>query len=163
MGVVRRRHASAAEAFASLKAGKRVRARRAAKMVRTAARAMGLQADGRQGLGYLVNTIFRNNPSALGHLFSKSIKIVEVAESGDVVVFSDVYHVDEGSLEQVAQRCSDEGLPTTGIVFEYPRTEFCEGYVPEAGVGLVNEGYSELYRGCLAGLRFEVPCANKER
>ena len=72
-------------------------------MVRLAARAVGLNTDGRQGLGYLVNTVFRNNPSVLGHLLSKSIKIVEVAGSGDVVVFSDVYHIDEDSLEQVAQ------------------------------------------------------------
>jgi len=153
--VLRHTHESAAEAFAELRPGKKpVRSRKLAQKICIAARAAGLRADGRQGLDLLLHTVFRNNSSKLGHLLVKSIKIVEDDATGDAVVFSDVYHVDENALEEVAKLCADHGLGVTGLVIRYPRTEYAEGYVPDASYKMVNEGYPQLYRGCLAGLRF---------
>lgn len=147
-------HASAADAFAALRPGSRVRKRVVASRVCFAARAAGMRPDGRHSLDYLINTIFENNSGPLGDLLHQSIKIVQDDITGDVVVFSDVYHIDDAALERVAQLCSDHGLPTTGLVHKYPPGNFGSGYVPDNRFKVVDGGYQHLWRGCLAGLCF---------
>ena len=154
MPVARQQHTSAADAFAQLRAGRRIRKRHVNRKVQAAARAYGLTMDGRMGVEQMINLVFKNNGSKLGKVFNKSIRVVEEDGTGDVCVFSDVYHVTMTDLDEIAQRCTDAGLPVTAFVHDYPGLQFSEGFVPNRNVAILNGGYAQFYRGCMAGLRF---------
>lgn len=153
MPVTRQRHESAADAFAALKPGRRVRKRHVHKKVLAAAKAFALDVDGRMGAECLINRVFKNNSSVLGTLLNKSIKVVEEDDTGDVCVFSDVYDVSETELDKIVERCTATGTPVTAFVHDYPELQFSQGHYPDRRT-MLNEGYAQLYRGCLAGLRF---------
>ena len=154
MTVARMRYDSAADAFAVLRAGRRVRKRQVHNKVFAASKVYKLDVHGRTGAVFLIYCVFYNNTSTLGKLFTKSIRVVEEDETGDVCVFSDVYEVNETELEEVAERCTDAGLPVTAFVYDYPRLDFSQGHRPEKSIGILNTGYTQFYRGRIAGLRF---------
>lgn len=153
MPIARQHHASAADAFAALRPGRRVRKRHVHKKVLAAAKAFALKVHPRMGAACLINHVFKNNNSALGHLLNKSIKVVEEDDTGDVCVFSDVYHVSETNLDEIVERCTAAGTAVTAFVHDYPGLEFSQGHCPDRSA-ILNTGYAQLYRGCLAGLRF---------
>ena len=121
------------------------------KKVLAVANILNIQVNRRQDTYCAIVNTFRCQDL---QLFHNSIRVVEENDTGDICIFSDVYHVDDTKLDEVAQRCTASGISTTAFVHNYPKLDFSEGYNPEKKVGIYNMGYSRFYRGCIAGLRF---------
>lgn len=133
----RHAHAHAGHASAPRVGGRRVRRayprpprtrRHVHKKVLAAAKAFALNVDGRMGAECLINRVFKNNNSVLGHFLNKSIKVVEEDDTGDVCVFSDAYHVHETWLDEIVERCTAAGTPVAAFVHEYPGLEFSQSH-----------------------------------
>ena len=102
----------------------------------------------------MIHPVFKCSNSPLSKVFGESIRVVEEERTGDVCVFSDVRYVSLVDLDEIAQRCTNAGSPVTAFVHDYPEPQSPEGFVPDKNVAILNFGYKQFYRGCMAGLRF---------
>ena len=102
-------------------------------------------------------TIFRNHPFNLG--LKKSIKIAQVNNSNDIILFSDQYHFYESELTKLQEGLAAAGITIQLFVKTYTtdRMNDEEWCIPKKNK-MHCEGYNYLSRGMLVGfvIRSEV-------
>lgn len=136
---------SAKEAIESLGVGQKLDKRLAQRKIRQIAKAMGItMVKGRLKFSEALFYVFKNKL----HMFSKSIRLAQVNGTDNIVIYSDVYHVDESDL-RIIHTMQAAGLKVQHFAKRYPELSFKEGYVSNKKI--YNGGYTQYYRGALHG------------
>jgi hypothetical protein len=145
-----RRYESAQQGFESLNAGPRVDKRLLSRKCRQLARVRGVRLD--RGSGeFMVHMLFKNN-TGIPQLFNKSLRILQRKDSDQIYILSDVYHVDTDTINQFAFECTNAGMEVFVFEKDYEGLAFEVGYRPPRGIGMLNGGYWQFYRGKIAGI-----------
>ena len=153
------RYDTAEEAFNSLNIGQKFDKRLAARRCKAVEKAL---CDGRwtkYATAKDYSTIFRNNGFNFG--LKKSIKIGQVNDSNDILLFSDQYHFYEQELVKLHEKLSAQGITIQPFVKTFivrERMNADKWWIDLKKIKMHCDGYSYLSRGWLVGfvIRDEV-------
>ena len=139
---------SAQQAFAALRAAKRLDKRLVTRKCKQIAAIYDLLQTrlGSKAEDMLTAT-FKHEP--LAKLFIKKMRVVQQTGTDRIVIFSDTYHVDAGAFNSFALKCNEAGLEVFVFEWDFPGLMFHDDncYYPWQ----LSTGYSKLYRGKLVG------------
>ena len=98
------------------------------------------------------STIFRNYPFDLG--LKKSIKIAQVNDSNDILLFSDQYHFYEETLVKLYEKLAAQGIIIQPFVKTFTvrsRMDAEKWWIDLKKIKMHCDGYTYLSRGWLVG------------
>jgi hypothetical protein len=137
---------SAKEAIDSLSIGQKLDKRLAQRKIREVAKAMGIKMiGGHLKFSEALFYVFKNHL----RMFSKSIRLAQVNGTDNIVIYSDVYHIEKSDLK-IIHDMQVAGVILHPFVKRYPELQFKDGHVHNGK--LYNDGYDKYYRGILHGI-----------
>jgi hypothetical protein len=144
---------TAEKAFEWLDAGERVDLRLVARKFRHAMKIRNKDEPIRGSADYLLGKLFKNNP--YHNIFNKCVHAIRKRGTDTICVYSDVYDMDAGAIEEFARMCTSGGLDTRVFVVEYPEVGYRDAYKIPKNIKSVSRGHRRiLYRGKLVGVVF---------
>lgn len=137
---------SAKEALDSIGVGQKLDKRLAQRKIREVAKTLGIKmVGGRLKFSEALRYVFKYDLE----LFSKSIRLAQVNGTDNIVIYSDVYHIDERDLKKI-RNMQEAGVVLDSFVKRYPELQFEDGHVHKGK--LYHDGYDRYYRGILHGI-----------
>ena len=146
------RYDTAEQAFNSLNIGQKFDKRHAARRCKAVEKALNNGSWTKYATAEDYSTIFRNGRFNLG--LNKSIKIAQINDSDDIVLFSDQYHFYEDTLVQLHEKLAASGINIQPFVKTYnveDRTNAEKWWIDLKKIKMQCEGYEYLSRGMLVG------------
>lgn len=150
---------TAEQAFNSLNIGQKFDKRHAARRCKAVEKALRNGSWTKYATVSDYSTIFRNYPFNFG--LKKSIKIAQVNDSNDIVLFSDQYYFFEQELVELHEKLFAQGITIQPFVKTFTvreRTNADKWFIDLKKIKMHCDGYSYLSRGWLVGfvIRDEV-------
>lgn len=142
-------HESAEQAFATLMAANRLDKRLITRKCKQIAAIYDVLPTRLGGTAEnVVFAVFKQGPLKL---FTKSVRVVQQAETDRIFIFSDVYDVNVDALNSFALKCNEAGLEVFAFEWDYPGDKFHKGNYHPPAKSMMATGYWQIYRGKLAG------------
>lgn len=143
---------TAEKAFNSLNIGQKFDKRHAARRCKAIEKALKNGSWTKYATAKDYSTIFINNGFNFG--LKKSIKIGQVNDSNDILLFSDQYHFYESELSKLQENLAANGITIYPFVKTYNVRERMnpeKWWIDLKKIKMHCDGYKYLYRGMLVG------------
>ena len=143
---------TAENAFLALNIGKMLDKRHATKVCRAIEKALNNGAHTKYATGNDYTIIFKNRPYHQVMPFNKSIKIAQVNNSKNIILFADQYEQSKNRLNTLRDTLRAEGINIEPFIYNYPGLEYKNLYPFDfKNFKMISAGYNGIYRGDLIG------------
>ena len=143
---------SAENAFLALNIGKMLNKRHATKVCRAIEKALNNGVHTKYATGNDYTMIFKNHPFYNVMPFNKSIKIAQIANSKNIILFADQYEQNKNRLSTLRDTLRGEGINIEPFIYKFPGLEFKKMYPFDfKNFKMISAGYNGIYRSNLVG------------
>ena len=143
---------TAEDAFHALNIGKTLDKRHATRQCRAIEKALNNGAHTKYATGNDYTMIFKNHPYHQVMPFNKSIKIAQIANSKNIILFADQYEQNKNRLSTLKDTLRAEGINIEPFIHKYPGLEFKKFYPFDfKNFKMISAGYNGIYRSNLIG------------
>jgi hypothetical protein len=150
--ITQEQYTTAEEAFKSLNIGQKFDKRHTARRCKAVEKALNNGRWTKYATAKDYSTIFRNYPFNVG--LKKSIKIAQVNNSNDILLFSDQYHFYESELTKLQENLAAASITIQPFVKTYnveERINAEKWWIDLKNIKMHCDGYEYLSRGMLVG------------
>ena len=143
---------TAENAFLALNIGKMLDKRHATRVCRAIEKALNNGVHTKYSIASDYTMIFKNHPYHQKMPFNKSIKIAQIANSKNIILFADQYEQNKNRLSTLKDTLRAEGINIEPFIYNYPGLEFKNLYPFDfKNFKMISAGYNGIYRGDLVG------------